>query len=264
MKSILTPFEPIYSKADRNKFSQEISMFQAKFLEYDGFPLLCGTLKELNVKSALKDVVWLSIFQMITEILMKLLDDTDFVGASLENKKSKFPKAISKLISSVTQILSIVSQNISLERDLRENLLTPEEVKTMSEEKIKNTLEEYELFENDFCSNCIDLLSCCFTIIPEDFKKFYESPFIAKEGIVNLLTFHPNKKAMKKVAESLYSMCSRFKEDTRIAQKPAHFLISLLEKDMEIVHRSPSVVHTEYFTLWDRVIRLVSAEESHK
>jgi len=206
MKSILTPFEPMYSKADRTKFSQEISFFQAKFLEYDGFPLLCETLKELNVESALKDVVWLSIFQMITEILMKLLDDIDFVNASLKNKKSKFPKAITKLILSMTQILSTVSESISLSRDLRENLLTPEEVKTMSEEKIKNTIEEYELFENNFCSNCIDLLSCCFSIAPDDFGTFYESPFIEKEGIVNLLTFYPNKRAMKKVADSLYNM----------------------------------------------------------
>lgn len=262
MKSILTPFEPIHFSKDNEKFIQELAFFQTKFLEYDGFPLLVDTLKQLDVKSALKDVVWLSIFQMITEILMKMVNDINFVEAAIRNKKAKFGKAVSNLSSSVTDILSTMSQNISMSRDLRESLFTGEEIKMMSEDKIKNTIDEYELFESDFCANCIELLTSCFTIVPEDFEKFYKSPFIQKEGIVNLLTLNPNKRAMKNVSDSLYDMCRKFKRNADISPNPSHFLIKLLEKDLKIVLDSPDVTHTEYFNLWDSVIRLVPVEET--
>ena len=69
---------------------------------------------------------------------------------------------------------------------------------------------------------------------------------------------------MKRVADSLYDMCRKFKRDADISPDPSHFLIRLLEKDLKTVLSSPSVIHTEYFNLWDNVIRLVSVEETQE
>ena len=40
MKSILIPFEAIHTQKDSNQFVQDLNMFHAKFLDYDGFPIL--------------------------------------------------------------------------------------------------------------------------------------------------------------------------------------------------------------------------------
>ena len=88
-----------------------------------------------------------------------LLEDREFMKAALKNKKSAFLKTTTRLVSSVTEVLSVVSTNLKIKRDLKETLFTAEEVKTISDDKVKNIIIEYEMFETDFSANCIELLS---------------------------------------------------------------------------------------------------------
>lgn len=256
MKSIIIPFELFTTKKSNTKFIQDLNLFKVKFLESNGFSLLCETLNNLEVKSILKDVVWLSIFQILIQILIEFLQDYDFVAVLSKNKKI-FHKLMSKLISTITQVLSTVSHNSTYKRDLRDTLFKVEEVKTTPEDKIKNIIYEYQLFETNFSAQCIQLLSSCLSVTPKEADNFYTSDFIRSQGIINLLTFHPNKEAMKKFSESLFRLCKNMRTESDIHPNPAHFFIQLLQKDLKIVLDSKAVIHTEFFNLWDDLIRLV-------
>ena len=206
MKSILIPSETSYTEEESHRFYKEMESFHEKFLEYDGFSLLCETLSTLKVGLILKDVVWLSIFQMLTQILVKLLEDKEFLKSAAKSKKGSFFKTIKKLVHSVTEVLSTASKNVYNGRDLKDSLFTSEEKKSLSEDKMENIVFEYELFETDFYSYLIQLLKSCIAITPEEITIFYKSSFIKDGGLVSLLAIHPNKDTMKKVSESLYGL----------------------------------------------------------
>lgn len=256
MKSILISFEPFNTKSSNAKFHQELNIFQKKFLECEGFAFLCDTLNELKIKSILKDVVWLSIFQILIQILTKFLQNEEFVEALIKSNKIVFFKSMTKLISTITQVLYVVSQNTTGKRDLRDALFTAEEIKTTSEDKIIHIIDKYEFLETNFSSQCIQLLSSCFYVTPKEADQFYNSDFIKSQGILNLLVFYPNKKAMNEFSESLYELCKRYEGSKEIRPNPAHFFIQSLQKDLKLILDSKNVIQTE-FNLWDDIIKLV-------
>lgn len=69
MRSILMPTESGMTRKELEEFVANKQTFYKKFNENDGFTLLFQTLNALDVKLALQDVVWLSIYQMIASIL---------------------------------------------------------------------------------------------------------------------------------------------------------------------------------------------------
>ena len=158
MKSIMVATDRKMSKKDYEAFFENKRSFFKKFNECDGFPLLCQTLKALKVETILKDVVWLSVFQMLVHILELMLEDKDFTSSIPKSKQEAFFSSTSQLVKQITEILSTVSKNVSLKRDLRDHLFSDEEVKTISEEKINNIVEEYEILETDFYSYLIRVL----------------------------------------------------------------------------------------------------------
>jgi len=60
---------------------------------------LCETLIQLNVKNILRDVVWLSIFQMLSQILKTILDDELFTSLMTSEKEDTFHVSSRKLVS---------------------------------------------------------------------------------------------------------------------------------------------------------------------
>ena len=151
MKSILVPTEIGRSKSDIADFTANKSKFYKRFNENDGFTLLCNTLAGLNTSLILKDVVYLSIYQMMLNILQIMLEDSYFREAVVVTKKGDSVKeSTSKLIAQCNDILFIATENITLDRNLNEYLLTPEETKNTTEEKVNNIKQTYEMLETDF------------------------------------------------------------------------------------------------------------------
>ena len=203
MRSILMPTENGMNRKELDEFFANKQTFFKKFNENDGFTLLFQTLNALDVKLALQDVVWLSIYQMIASILQLMLRDDTFLSSLPPAKQEGFVKSTSQLVTLCTEVLTTTSEHITLDRDLNKQLFSDEEVKILSEEKVNNIKDEYEILETGFFSNFIGLLECCLNLCPKEFDVFYSSDFIKNGAIINLLAFHPNNDTMKKVADSV-------------------------------------------------------------
>lgn len=264
MKSILVPVEKHLTKKEAEEFIIEKEQFFKRFTECDGFTLLCKTFKELEVKKITQDVVWLSIFQMITSILEMMLEDEIFLSSIIKEKQDLFMKSTRILLDQTTEVLATASSNVEFNRDLSDHLFTSEEVKTLSEDRVKNIKEEYEIVETDFFYYLIELLDSCLKVNTEGFDIFYQSDFIKNGVIVKLLASHPNSKTIKKVAESLVDFCSSFKDNVTINPNPVHFFIKLLDTNLNTILSQDVIQHTEYFNCWDKMIRLVNASDITK
>ena len=75
-----------------------------------------------------------------------------------------------------------------------------------------------------------------------------------------MLAFQSNEKSMKKFSESVFYLCKKYEGYKGMSPNPAHFYIQLLQRDLNLILESSSVVHTEFFNLWDSIIRLVPRE----
>lgn len=78
MKSLQVPYDQFLSKEDKEAFRENLVKFYKLFNSFDGFIYLCDTLFQFDANKLLKDVVWLSIFQMTYDILRFMLDDPSF------------------------------------------------------------------------------------------------------------------------------------------------------------------------------------------
>ena len=86
-------------KLDTEEFYKSKRMFYVNFVENDGFSLLCSTLESLEVHLLLKDVVWLSIFQLLVDILQTMLEDKNFINAIKKaSKEVSFKISTEKLL----------------------------------------------------------------------------------------------------------------------------------------------------------------------
>jgi hypothetical protein len=201
---------------------------------------------------------------MLVHILELMLEDKDFTGSISKSKQEAFYSSTSQLVKQITEILSTVSKNVSLKRDLRDHLFSDEEVKTISEEKINNIVEEYEILETDFYSYLIRVLKSCLSISPGEVKLFYKSDFIKNGIIINVLALHPNKETMKKFADSMRDFCSLFRTNTEIDPNPAQFFIQMFAGQLKNVLSYDTLENTEFFNLWDGIIRLVNPKDITK
>lgn len=252
------------SVKENEEYLIQKNTFYKRFSDNNGFMYLCQTFNELDVKMIMKDVVWLSIYQQIATILELILEDQLFQATITDDKRDKLLEATSHLINQCSEILSITSEHVSLDRELSEYLFTPEEFKTLSEDKVKNIKCEYEALETDFYHFIISLLKSCLKLNPAEFKVFYSSNFIQKAKVVNLLAFHPNKQTMKRVSYSLQDFCGTFRNLEIKSLNPVVFFIKLLTNELERILELKNLQHTEYFTLLDQVLRLVNPSEIDK
>mmetsp|Transcript_42103 Transcript_42103/g.48840 ORF Transcript_42103/g.48840 Transcript_42103/m.48840 type:complete len:212 (-) Transcript_42103:4104-4739(-) len=99
MKSILIPIENKMTKEEEDEFKSSKVAFYKRFVEVGGFGLLCSTLESLNPKTILKDVVWLSIFQTILNILHFMLEDNSFRTILSPEKHEQIKKSTVKLVA---------------------------------------------------------------------------------------------------------------------------------------------------------------------
>jgi len=151
MKSIISPIENRLNKIDMEEFKAQRLTFYKRFNESDGFSLLCSTLETLDVNLLLKDVVWLSIFQIIVDIMQLMLEDNSFISTVNKTKKDTNVKSSTdKLVSLCTNILFVASSNVKLDRDLRKCLFDRSELENLSQKKIENITSHYERLETDF------------------------------------------------------------------------------------------------------------------
>lgn len=276
MHSILESSEKYMTKKETEDFIETKRSFIKKFNELEGFPLLVETLNSLNLENLMKDVVWVSIFQILVRILELLIQENDsskngkidnlnvIGGVNQKSKKDEFLKATSKLVLRLTEVLSTIAKNVTLERDLSLYLFTPEEVKTVSEDKIKNIKDEYEILETDFYTYIVKLLKDCLFINPEEIKLFYSSDFIKDGLIINLLALHPNHNTMKKFAESMRDFCWSLKVCRDIEISPVTFFIEMFSKEIKTVISYGVLEYTEFFNLWDQLIRLLNQKDLNK
>jgi hypothetical protein len=276
MHSILESPDKYMTKKETEVFIETKRAFIKKFNELEGFPLLVETLNSLNLENMMKDVVWMSIFQILIRILELLIQENDSskdgklqyinsVGSpGQKSRREGFLAATSKLVMRVTEVLYTLSKNVTLNRDLSLYLFTPEEVKTVSEDKMKNIKEEYEILETDFYSYLIKLLKDCLFINPEEIKLFYASDFVKDGLIINLLALHPNHNTMKKFSESMRDFCWSLKVCRDIVRSPVHFFIEMFSKELKTVLSYGVLEYTEFFNFWDQLIRLLSAKDFEK
>lgn len=138
-------------KVDNEEFVKLKRSFYINFVEKDGFSLLCSTLETLEVQYLLKDVVWLSIFQLLVDILQSMLEDKHFYNTIRKTgKEHAFNNSTEKLLKVCTNILLVSSTDVKLDRDLRKCLLSREDLENLSMEKIDNITQKYEELETHF------------------------------------------------------------------------------------------------------------------
>lgn len=98
----------------------------------------------------LKDVVWMSIFQLIVDILQTMLEDNYFISIVNKYKTGTSTIATDKLVTVCANILFVASTNVKLDRDLKKCLLSTKDLDYLSIDKIDNITNEYEKLETNF------------------------------------------------------------------------------------------------------------------
>lgn len=162
MKSIIVPSEETMGKVEMDDFIKSKKRFYVNFLENDGFGLLCSTLESLDVTLLLKDVVWLSIFQLLVDILQSMLEDKHFINAVKNTDKEIHVKSSTeKLLTVCTNILLVATTDVKLDRDLKKCLFSPKELENLSTDKIDNITYEYEQLETNFFNYLFICLKNC-------------------------------------------------------------------------------------------------------
>lgn len=143
-------------------------------------------------------------------------------------------------------------------------MFTAEESKMLSEDKVKNIKYEYEELETDFNFYMINLLKSCLQLNPEQFEVFYSSDFIKKAKVVNLLVLHPNKYTMKRVSTSLLDLCKTFRAIPDSKQNPVLFFAKLLTDQLGNILTHETLKQSEYFNLFDAILRLINHADLDK
>lgn len=145
MKSLQVPYDQFLSKEDKEAFRENLVKFYKLFNNFDGFIYLCDTLFQFDANKLLKDVVWLSIFQMTYDILRFMLDDPSFkLIINKTGKDEAIAKSILKTINHWIEVLKLISAPASPSYDLDEALFDQEELKTLTESNCNFVKDEYK------------------------------------------------------------------------------------------------------------------------
>jgi hypothetical protein len=257
MKSIIEQPELKMNKIESEEFKNNKIKFYKRFTENDGFGLLCSTLETFEVDSLLKDVVWLSIYQMMIDILQIMLEDKLFISIVSKNKKDEnVRRSTTILVSVCSNILLVASSNVKMDRDLKKCLLSTEDLDSLPISKIESITKEYEKLEISFYYSTFILLKNCLKLCPEEINLFYKSNFIKKGGFVALIATHSNKETVRKINEAIVELCRTLKDEEVFKVTPASFFLELLTNHLENI-LSLDTLNYEFFDLWDKMIRLV-------
>lgn len=212
----------------------------------------------------LKDVVWLSIFQLLVDILQLMLEDPYFIGVVNKSKKDVQVKAsTAKLVTLCSNILLVASSNVKLDRDLKKCLMSKKDLDSLSVEKIENIAKEYEGLETDFFYYLFVCLKNCLSFCPEEIVSFYKSTFVKKGALIALVATHPSKNTVAQVNKGIVELCSLLKSAAPVKPTPAYYLLDLLTRQLENV-LSLSSINYEFFDLWDKLIRLIDSQSVDK
>ena len=261
MRSIQVPYDDFQTKEEKEAFKDNLIGFYKRFISFDGFLLLCETLLEFDANNILKDVVWLSIFQMTFDILRLMLLDQSFkIIAVKSDKMDSIIKAISKTINHWIYILELITKSIAHPYNLEESLFSKEEFKSLSESGRYLVTSEYRKFETEFIESLFGLLKGWFYYWPEKINALYTSDFIKSGSVINLWALHPNPIAMRKAAEWLVEFWDSFKDWENVSPIPAQYFLKLLWNQLEYILSMGSLEHTDYFTLWDHILRIANAK----
>ena len=215
-------------------FIQSKKAFYVNFVENDGFSFLCSTLENLEVYLFLKDVVWLSIFQLLVDIFKTMLEDKNFINAiKIASREVSFKNSTEKLLKVWTNILLVTSTDVKLDRDLVKWLLPPEDLENLPMDKINNITNQYEQPEVHFFRYLFVCLKNWLWRWPEEITQFYKWNFFSKSVFIALITTHPNRKAVIQMNQAIVELCSAVQGSSKLKYSPAQFLLESITSHLE-------------------------------
>ena len=140
--------------------------------------MLFRILESLEMKYLFKDVVWLSILQLLIDILQSMVGDQDFINKINETNKvidkGFLNDSIEKILKVCTNILLVVSKDVKLDRDLKKCLLSPEDFESLSKNKTENIIQQYEKLETNLFRSLFICLKNCLLRKPNEITSFFK------------------------------------------------------------------------------------------
>lgn len=190
-----------------------------------------------------------------------MLDDPAFkLIISKSSNDDSIAKSISITISHCVEMLKLISTSISPTSDLDNVLFEAHELNTLTQTNRDFVKSEYKKLETEFIESLFGLLTSCFSYIPDKINSLYASEFIKNGSIINLCALHPNQAAMTKATDCLLEFCEKFKDSTEVSPSPAKYFLKLLSNQLGHILSMEKLTHTDYFTLWEHILRVASAK----